>query len=124
MLKQYRLALDQTIFELPAGTREKGEDWLTCARRELREETGHRADKWTPLGQVWPAPGLTDERMAIYLATDLTVAPLPADVDEIIEVQPVPLDELAEMALNGQMQDAKSIVGIVRVVAHLKTSRI
>ena len=119
MLRQYRLSLAQWIMELPAGTREDGEDWLTCARRELREETGYQAESWQPLGQVWPAPGLTNELMAVYLATDLTEAPLQRDPDEEIEVRPYPIDELAAMALDGRMQDAKSVVGILRAAGVL-----
>lgn len=119
MLRQYRLALGEMILELPAGTRGWNEDWLDCAQRELREETGHRAQDWIPLGRVWPAPGLTDELMAIYLATELTLAPLPADPDEQIEVEPIPLDELLAMAIDGRLRDAKSVVGIIRTAAHL-----
>ena len=81
MLRQYRHVLDQTILELPAGTRGWEEDWLACAQRELREETGHRAAKFTPLGQIWPAPGISDELMQLYLAEELTPAPLPVDED-------------------------------------------
>ncbi|MFN2224429.1 MAG: NUDIX hydrolase [Chloroflexota bacterium] len=119
MLSQYRLSLDEWILELPAGTREPDEPWLACARRELREETGYRASQWTELGRVWPAPGLTNELMAIYLAHDLSLAPLPGDADEEIEVRPMALDELVTMALDGRLQDAKSAVGILRAAAHL-----
>ena len=122
MLSQYRLALEQWIMELPAGTREPGEEWLLCARRELREETGYQAESWRSLGQVWPAPGLSNELMAIYLASDLSEAPLPPDPDEEIEVRPYPLDELVAMALDGRLQDAKSVVGILRAVAALKNN--
>lgn len=120
MLSQYRLALDDWILELPAGTREKDEPWLACARRELREETGYQAATWTDLGRIWPAPGLTNELMAVYLARDLSPAPLPGDEDEEIEVRPMPMDELVAMALDGRMQDAKSVVGLLRVAAVLK----
>ncbi len=119
MISQYRLSLDEWILELPAGTREPDEPWLACARRELREETGYRASQWTELGLIWPAPGLTDELMAVYLARDLAPAPLPGDADEEIELRPMPLDELIDMALDGRMQDAKSVVGILRVAARL-----
>ncbi|MCA9993463.1 MAG: NUDIX hydrolase, partial [Anaerolineales bacterium] len=71
MLRQYRAAVGETILELPAGTRGWDEDWLACAQRELREETGYRADRFVSLGQVWPAPGFSSERMAIFLATGL-----------------------------------------------------
>ena len=123
MLRQYRLSLDRWILELPAGTREESEDWLTCARRELREETGYRAESWHSLGQLWPAPGLTNEIMAVYLATDLTEAPLQRDPDEEIEVRPYPMDELVAMAMDGRMQDAKSVVGILRAAGEMAYPR-
>ena len=119
MLRQYRFAIDETILELPAGTRGWEEDWLPCAQRELREETGLRAGKFTPLGDVWPAPGLSDELMKIFLASDLIEDPLPADADEVIELQPVPLAELVSMALDGRLKDGKSIIGILRTASHL-----
>lgn len=121
MLRQYRRALAQTILELPAGTRGWDEDWLACAQRELREETGFRAGVFVPLGEVWPAPGVSNELMKLYLAMDLEPDPLPQDVDEEIELQPVLLSELAAMAQNGRICDAKRIIGILRTVAHLKT---
>jgi len=119
ILRQYRIALESIILELPAGTKEPGEEWLLCAQRELREETGFRAENWTSLGKVWPAPGITNELMAVYLARDLSPDPLPADVDEEIEVVSYPLSDLVTMALNGDLQDAKSIVGILRAAAYL-----
>jgi ADP-ribose pyrophosphatase len=119
MLHQYRHVLDQTILELPAGTRGWDEDWLACAQRELREETGHRADKFTPLGQLWPAPGISDELMQLYLAEELAPAPLPGDEDEMIELVPMLLEELVEMAWNGRLRDAKSVVGILRTAHFL-----
>lgn len=119
MLRQYRHALDQVILELPAGTRGWDEDWLDCAQRELREETGHRAEKFTMLGPIWAAPGISDELMQLYLAEDLSPAPLPGDEDEMIELVPLPLAELVEMAWNGRLQDAKSIIGILCTAHHL-----
>jgi ADP-ribose pyrophosphatase len=119
ILRQYRIALESTILELPAGTKEPEEEWLPCAQRELREETGFRAEEWTPLGKVWPAPGITNELMAVYLARDLSPDPLPADGDEEIEVVTYPLSDLVRMAKNGALQDAKSVVGILRAAAYL-----
>lgn len=112
MLRQYRLALEQTILELPAGTRGWDEDWLDCAQRELREETGCRAESFTLLGEFWPTPGLSNEWMRLYLATDLTPDPLPADLDEEITLHPIPLPEALAMAEDGRLQDAKSIIGV------------
>lgn len=120
MLRQYRHALSQTILELPAGTRGWDEDWLACAQRELREETGHRAEKFTDLGQIWPAPGISDELMQLYLAENLSPAPLPGDEDEQIELVPMLLEELVELCWNGRLQDAKSIVGILRTARYLE----
>ena len=119
MLRQYRLSLNETILELPAGTREPDEEWLACAQRELQEETGYRAENWISLGHVWPAPGLTNEEMAIYLASGLSPAPLPADADEEIEVEKMPLRDLAKMALDGRLMDAKSVVALLRAAAYL-----
>lgn len=120
MLKQYRFALDETILECPAGTREWDEEWLSCAQRELREETGYRAAQFDPLGQSWPAPGVTDELMTFYLARDLTHDPLPADRDEQIETEMYPLPELVAMALDGRLKDGKSVIGILRAAAFLQ----
>ena len=120
MLRQYRLALDETIWELPAGTRHWGEDWLTCAQRELREETGYRAAHFVPLGEIWPTPGLSDERMALYLALDLTPDPLTPDEDEQFERGGRPLAELVEMAVDGRLQDAKTIIGLIRAARYLQ----
>ncbi len=114
MLRQYRLALNQTILELPAGTRHPHESWLECAQRELREETGYRAAHFTSLGNIWLAPGISNERMALYLATGLTADPLPGDPDEEITVQRIPLATAVRMALDGQLEDAKSIVALFR----------
>jgi ADP-ribose pyrophosphatase len=122
MVRQYRFTLQQTILELPAGTRHWEEPWLVCAQRELREETGYRAAEFIPLGHIWPAPGITDEEMAIFLATGLTADPLPADEDEEIVIEAVGLAELAAMAIDGRLQDAKSAVAILRTAAYLHPS--
>ncbi len=119
MLRQYRPALERTILELPAGTREPDEPWLLCAQRELREETGRRAATLTPLGEVWAAPGLSNERMALFLAQGLSDDPLPMDVDEEIAVEAWPLAELAAMAIDGRLNDAKSVAAVLRAARHL-----
>lgn len=120
MLRQYRQTLGQTILELPAGTRHWHEAWLDCAQRELREETGYHAEHFTSLGEIWPAPGLTDEVMHIVLAQGLTPDPLPGDADEMIEVMPMPLAELVPMAQDGRLQDGKSVVAVWRTAVYLQ----
>jgi ADP-ribose pyrophosphatase len=119
MLRQYRPALERTILELPAGTREADEPWLECAQRELREETGQRAATFVPLGEVWAAPGLTNERMALFLAEGLSADPLPMDMDEEIVVEAHALAAVVAMALDGRLDDAKSVVGVLRAARHL-----
>jgi len=120
MLRQYRAALGETILELPAGTRNRDEAWLACAQRELREETGFRAATFTYLGETWPSPGVSSEQMRLYLATGLEADPLPQDDDEEITVEPMPLADLLEMARNGRIHDAKSIIGLWWAAEYLK----
>lgn len=120
MLSQYRHAIGGTVLELPAGTRGWDEDSLVCAHRELREETGFGAEQLVSLGEFWPAPGVTNEVMALYLAAGLYPDPLPQDADEEIEVVPYRFDELFTMAVDGRLHDAKSVVGILRTAVHLQ----
>lgn len=119
MIRQYRLAINQTILELPAGTRGWDEDWLACAQRELREETGHRADQFTHLSDIWPAPGLSSELLRLFLAEGLHPDPLPQDDDEEIEIAPTPLADLLPMARDGRLRDAKTIIGLWHTAVHL-----
>jgi ADP-ribose pyrophosphatase len=119
MLRQYRLALDDTILELPAGTRERGEAWAKCAQRELREETGFRALDFKSLGNCWPAPGLSNEEMHFFIARGLEPDPLPGDSDEQIELAPRLFAELIPLALNGELRDGKSVIGILWTAAFL-----
>lgn len=122
MLRQYRYPLDEWIVELPAGTRETDEPWLACAQRELREETGFRADTFTGLGNIWPLPSTSDEVMMLYLAEGLTPDPLPGDKDEELEITPMLWGDVVAMAEDGRLQDAKSIIAILRAARHLSSS--
>lgn len=122
MLRQYRPSLGRTILELPAGTRHWDEPWLDCAQRELREETGYRAERFVSLGDVWPAPGLSDELMKLYIAFDLTPDPLPADADEAIILHPMPFQTARQMAEDGRLQDGKSIIALLRTAVYLRQS--
>lgn len=122
MLRQVRASLQEEILELPAGTRQWQEAWLDCAQRELREETGYRAKTFVDLGEVWPAPGYSDEVLRFYVAQDLRHDPLRPDADEQITLAPMPFDKLVEMATNGQLRDAKSVVGVLRLAAWQKAA--
>jgi ADP-ribose pyrophosphatase len=120
LIKQYRHALREYIWEIPAGTIDPQESVINCAKRELIEETGYSADQWQELGEITPVPGYSDERIHIYLATDLRPAKQDLDKDEIINVYEIDFDEAIEMIKKGKIQDAKSIAGLYLASNRLK----
>jgi ADP-ribose pyrophosphatase len=111
LVRQYRLPAEKYLWELPAGRLDAGEKPLQAARRELAEETGYRARTWTKLASFWVSPGYVQERMTIYLATDLTAGVATPMDDERIETRWFPRKELAEMIRDGKIEDAKTMVG-------------
>jgi ADP-ribose pyrophosphatase len=112
MIKQYRHAVGDFIWEIPAGTLEDNEAPIQCAQRELIEETGYSADSWQKLGEICPLPGYSDERIHIFLASELTPAKQHLDADEVLEVHEVDFKKAIEMILNGDIQDAKTIAAL------------
>ena len=120
LLKQYRHALRKYIWEIPAGTIDPQESVINCAKRELIEETGYSAEQWQKLGEMTPVPGYSDERIHIYLATDLLPAGQNLDRDEIINVHEIEISEAMEMVNAGKIQDAKSITGLFLALNRLK----
>lgn len=112
LVRQYRYALGAETLEIPAGRLEPGEDSLECAERELREETGYRG-KMKLLGSCYSTPGFSDEKIFLYLATDLVWDPLKPDEDEFLQVESLPWHEAVHWAQNAQFNDAKTIVGIL-----------
>ena len=119
MLQQYRHAAGGTLWEIPAGTLEKHEDPADCARRELVEETGCSAEHWTYLGMIVPVPGYSDEKIHIYLARDLKKARQNLDPDEIIQVERLPLNRLMSMIAGGEINDAKTMAGLMLALPKL-----
>ncbi len=113
LLKQFRYAAKANLWEIPAGTRERGESTLSCAKRELEEETGFKAKRWRFLSRFFPAPGISTEVMTLYLAQDLIPGSKNLDPDEWIVHEAVSLDKAIRMIQKGIIQDAKSIVGIL-----------
>jgi ADP-ribose pyrophosphatase len=109
--RQFRHAADQYLLELPAGRVEPGENVLAAAKRELIEETGYRAKKWTKLVRYYASPGFVGEWMEIYLATGITLGKAEPEDDEKIEVRLVPLSELVAMCASDNIHDGKTIVG-------------
>jgi len=115
LIRQYRHAAGQFLLEIPAGRIEPGEKLLPAAKRELLEETGYRALKWTRLVQYYASPGFVAESMDILLAENLVHAPGEGtpDEDEHIEVHPTPLSEAVRLALTGKLHDGKSLIGVL-----------
>ena len=113
LLRQFRPALGREIIEIPAGTLEPGETPLATARREIAEETGYRARRWSKLGDFYTAPGFCTERMHLYSARDLTPAEAEKDTDEIIRPLRVPFRRALEWVRRRRIRDAKSIAGLL-----------
>ena len=113
MLKQYRHAVGDYLWEIPAGTLNQNEAPLTCAQRELEEETGYSAATWTLLSGIVPVPGYSDERIYIYLATDLSFSRQNLDQDEVLEVHPIGISKVLSMIAAGEIKDSKTIAGIL-----------
>jgi ADP-ribose pyrophosphatase len=115
LLKQYRYAIDQYIYEAPAGTIEPGENPKETARRELIEETGFTAEIIVPKGFIYTTPGFTDEKIFLFEARDLSPSDkFVKDEDEVIEVITIPTADLRGMIRNGTIVDAKTICLIHR----------
>jgi len=120
LLNQYRHALRKYIWEIPAGTLDPRESVISCAKRELIEETGFSADQWHSLGEITPVPGYSDERIHVFLATGLRPAERHLDEDEIIQEHEVECEEALNMIRRGEIQDAKSIAGLFLAFEWLK----
>jgi ADP-ribose pyrophosphatase len=114
LVRQWRRATGKVLLELPAGTLEEGEPPLETAGRELREEIGYKADRITLLGGFFSAPGILSEYLHLYLAEDLQESQLDPDENEELDICELSLEEALEAIENGQIEDAKSIVGISR----------
>lgn len=112
LIKQYRHTLRDYIWEIPAGTRSPDETALTCAKRELIEETGYSAGKWIELFEITPVPGYSDERIQLFLATDMEAAQQNLDKDEMLNVHKIHFDEALNMIRRGDIRDSKTISGL------------
>ena len=113
LVRQYRYAVDDELLEIPAGHIDPGESPDQAASRELIEETGYTAGTLQKIGEFFPTPGFTDERMHLYLATGLLPgAPVPED-DESIECVTLPFDEMLNLARKGEVADAKTLVALL-----------
>ncbi len=112
LVRQYRAAAGQVLLEIPAGTREAGEDAVACAHREVQEETGYAAGRIESLGGFFSAPGFCTEYLHCFLCTDLQESRLPGDEDEAIELVRLSPAAAWVAAARGEIQDAKTLAGL------------
>lgn len=114
LVRQHRVAIGQMTWEIPAGKLDhKDEDPFLCAKRELEEETGLRANSWQLLSSVVTTPGFCTERIAIYLARDLSQHEMHTDADEFLSLARIPLDEAVARVMAGDLFDLKTACGIL-----------
>ncbi|QNI33325.1 NUDIX hydrolase [Alloacidobacterium dinghuense] len=118
MERQYRHAAGQYLWEVPAGKMDEGEDRLAAAKRELKEETGYRARKWTKLVRYFASPGFLGEWMQVFLAEGLLEGEAEPEEDELLEVVLVPLSEVLRMIDAGKILDGKTLVSVQLYARH------
>ena len=113
--RQYRYPVDEVLTEIPAGKLDsRQEDRLSAAKRELREETGVTADEMIDLGDFFPAAAYSDERITLYLARGLHFGARELDEDEFLNVELIPLKDLADAVMAGQIPDAKTQLAVLK----------
>ena len=116
MERQYRYPHGRIFLEIPAGKLDfPGEDPLSAAKRELREETGATAKSYTPLGVLDTTPALINEKISLFLAEDISFSEAELDDDEFINVELIPLNKLYSMVMSGEIRDAKTQIAILKV---------
>ncbi|MGM0499437.1 MAG: NUDIX domain-containing protein [Bacillota bacterium] len=113
LIKQYRYPVDEIIYEIPAGKLEIGEDTEECASRELREETGYTAEKFSKLFEFYPTPGYSTEKIYIYQAENLEFVGRDLEEGEYIEVVPKSKAELKELFQAGKIKDSKTLIAVM-----------
>lgn len=113
LVKQFRKPIEEVLLEIPAGLIEYKEEPRQSAIRELKEETGYTTDKFKKLFEYYSTPGFSDEKIHIYLAEEVVEGTAQPDENEYIEIIKMPVDEALEKVKNGEIRDAKTIVGIL-----------
>jgi ADP-ribose pyrophosphatase len=113
LIRQYRYAANQELWEIPAGRIDEGEDPLTAAQRELAEETGYSASEWKLALRYYASPGLLDETMSLFAARDLRKGKASPEEDEFIVCKFVPLGQAVQWVMSGKLHDGKAIAGVL-----------
>ncbi len=122
MIRQFRLAVNEVLLEVPAGTLEPDEPPEVCAARELEEEAGYRANTLRKLFSQYLAPGYSQEILHVFLAQHLEKTAQRTEEDENVEVVSMPLHRAVEMVLSGEIRDAKTIAALL-VTHYILTNR-
>lgn len=120
MIRQFRSAFEQEMWEVPAGKLEPGEDPLERAKRELREETGLVAENYIDIGEIWPTVGFCNEKIYMYLATGLTAGETDFDEDEFIDTVKMPFNKVYDMCIKGEIKDGKTLAAVLKAKEVLK----
>lgn len=120
LIRQYRYAAGGYLYEIPAGRLESGEAPDACARRELAEETGYRAEQVEALLTMFTTPGFTDEKIHLFLATGLTPGDSAREADEFLEIKPTRLSAALAMIERGEIQDSKTALALMLTEKRLR----
>lgn len=113
LIRQYRYAADQFLYEIPAGRLDPGESPADCARRELQEETGYSAERVEHVFTMYTTPGFTDEKIHLFVATGLVAGQAHREADEFMELVPTRLSRALSMVEQGEIQDAKTALALL-----------
>ena len=123
MVRQFRYPFGRQMLEIPAGKLEPGEDPLESALRELSEETGYTPERLIEFGPCCTSPGFSSEVLHLYMALGLHEGKIHLDEDEFLNTEKIPLTELVRMVMDGEIDDAKTVIAILKAEKHLKKKK-
>ena len=123
MVRQFRYPFEEVLLEIPAGKLEIGEDPLEAAKRELEEESGAVAGKIEYMGELYTTVAIFDERIQMYIATDLTFKDSHPDSDEFITSEKIPLSTLIDMVMRGEIKDSKTQIALFKAEKYIKGNK-